>query len=149
MLFITILSMIGCSKSDISNSNPYLPSQSVNVSVPLVFANDLRIAGGVYYNYTIGYGISGLVIYSVNGMDEYTSYELTCPNHPIQPDGSSILSPDPKQKTFFYCRATHLHNGEKVYYDVATWGRPINQKLQYALKPYPTKRVGDNIVIRY
>ncbi|MVX34437.1 hypothetical protein [Myroides sp. LoEW2-1] len=151
VLFTTIILITSCSKSDINNSNPYLPSQNVSLSIPLSYADNLRYPGGVYVDRSAQAGISGVAIYSSNGMNEYYSYELTCPNHHIQADGSSILIQDPTRKTFFYCTATHLHNGEKVYYDIATgaWGRPVGIKLEYALKAYPTKKQGDVIYVNY
>ncbi|MBB1138793.1 hypothetical protein [Myroides sp. WP-1] len=153
ILFLTfvLLFALGCSNDSNRSSNPYLPNQNVNLRIPLVLANNLTQPGGVHVDRSAQAGISGVAIYSRDGLNEYYAYELTCPNHRIQADGSSILIQDPKRPSFFYCNATQLHEGEKVYYsiDLGFWGRPVDKKLEYTLKSYPVTREGETIVVRY
>ncbi|MBB1150613.1 MULTISPECIES: hypothetical protein [unclassified Myroides] len=153
ILFLTfvLLFALGCSTDSYRSSNPYLPNQNVNLRIPLVLADNLNHPGGVHVDRSAQAGISGVAIYSRDGLTEYYSYELTCPNHEVQHDGSSVLIQDPKRPTYFYCNATHLHHGEKVYYNIALgfWGKAVDQNLEYTMKSYPTTREGGVVIVRY
>lgn len=146
LVLFTIIIAISCSKSNSRYYNPYLPSNNVNHTIYLnnPDAIDLLNPGGVYVKYGVGGSISGIAVY--NSGTQYLAYELTCPNHKVEP--CSVLLRKDNKGIYVNCKCLHNHEGKEAQYSLIN-GQSMTPGIQYTLKPYPVVKSGDALHINY
>jgi nitrite reductase/ring-hydroxylating ferredoxin subunit len=81
-LAITSLFFLGCSNSENSNRNPYLPNYSFSVDINLnlpTYSTLKYVSNSVYYPNA---GVRGLIIFNTNG-NSYNAFDAACPNQDL------------------------------------------------------------------
>ncbi|CAN1559012.1 hypothetical protein MCETHM1_02544 [Flavobacteriaceae bacterium] len=81
-LAIAALFFLGCSNSENSNKNPYLPNYSFSVDINLnlpTYSTLKYVSNSVYYPNA---GVRGLIIFNTNG-NSYNAFDAACPNQDL------------------------------------------------------------------
>lgn len=135
LIFLLILTCLGCSSDDDLRQNPYLPhlNFSVNLDLSLPEYNQLNFPGNKYV--TTNYGINGIVIFNLNN-DQYLAFELSDPNHILQTCSKLLV-----EGTEAVCSC-----GDGNKYTIIT-GQQIAGEGEYSLKPYRVQRSGNVLQI--
>jgi nitrite reductase/ring-hydroxylating ferredoxin subunit len=82
LIIIISLFFLGCSNSESSNKNPYLPnySFSVDLNLNLPSYSTLKYASNaIYYP---GAGVSGIIVFNTSG-NTYNAFDAACPNQDL------------------------------------------------------------------
>ncbi|TDS55919.1 Rieske (2Fe-2S) protein [Myroides indicus] len=145
-VFIIILfASFSCSKSGGHYTNPYLPSNPVNLTIDLNLPayDDLRYANGSAVINMPNQGVLGVVIFNL-GSDLYAAYDIACPNHKIEPCSSMTL--DKRGSIYMSCHCS-IHP-EPLKYSLIT-GTSMTEGAEYQMKPYPVTKRGNIISVNY
>lgn len=132
LLFAAFFSA-GCSDSDSSNKNPYLPNYSfsvdINLNLPLYF--DLKSPGsGIYYGEA---GVKGLIIFNSGG--GYNAFDAACPNH------------DPSNCVAMTIKGVNaLCSCDKKEYNLFTGQPDATTPSTYPLKQYRVQVVSETLI---
>lgn len=81
LLIITSLIFLGCSDSENSNSNPYLPNYnfSVELNLNLPTYSSLKYASNAVYYSSVG--VSGIIVFNTGS--GYNAFDAACPNQSV------------------------------------------------------------------
>lgn len=146
-LFIIILFIsFSCSKSGGHYTNPYLPSNPVNLTIDLNLPayDDLRFANGSVIIRQNGQGILGVVIFCL-AEDLYVAYDIACPNHNIDPSCSAM---NLEKRGSIYMLCSCPEHPEPLKYSLIT-GTSMTEGAKYQMKPYPVSKRGNIITVNY
>jgi nitrite reductase/ring-hydroxylating ferredoxin subunit len=83
VLFFALSLLLSCSKEEIRNNNPYLPSYNFDIPIDMNLPayNNLMFTANPVVITVDGIGINGIVV--MNTGSGYVAYENTCPNQEV------------------------------------------------------------------